>query len=280
MALAVACAALPLVACSSSADGEAGEASGGSGAISSSGGGGAGSASNASHAGSSALGTGGSAVSASGGSAGSNVNAGGSGGVNSGAQNVAGATNGGAAGTGGAAPVHYTCATGLPSDVSDLQNMTSGSTVSQITSMGTRYDDSSKHVATSEEKSFLSDAKQEPVIPGSTSGLHWAALPVTLYPSSDGVPIPADINQHAIGNCDGDTAFASMAYQNPKFIASLITDNGDGSYTVKMYDPLGNRLTVSLDNQFLVDGSNNIGAVSGKHGEADWATVLEKATMK
>jgi hypothetical protein len=47
-----------------------------------------------------------------------------------------------------------------------------------------------------------------------------------------------------------------------------------------MYDAMANRITVSVDNQFLVDSSNNIAAVSGKNGVADWATVLEKATMK
>ena len=133
---------------------------------------------------------------------------------------------------------------------------------------------------TSDDLAFLHDASKQPPIPGSTSGLHLKALPVTLYPSAGGMPTPADINQHAIGNCDGDTAFASIAYANAPFIKSLITDNHDDTFTVRMYDPLGNQITVSLDNQFLVDSSNNIGAVSGKKGEADWATVLEKATMK
>ena len=134
--------------------------------------------------------------------------------------------------------------------------------------------------ATGDELAFLHDASKQPPIPGSTSGLHLKALAVTLYPSGAGTPIPADINQHAIGNCDGDTAMASMAYSNPGFVKSLITDNHDDTFTVAMYDPLGKRLTVSLDNQFLVDSSGNLGAVSGKKGEADWATILEKATMK
>jgi hypothetical protein len=158
--------------------------------------------------------------------------------------------------------------------------MTTGSTVSQITRMGTRYDDSTKHAITSDDLAFLHDASKEPAIPGSTSGLQLKPLSVKLYPSSSGAPEPADINQHAIGNCDGDTAFASMAYLNAPFVKSLITDNHDNTFTVAMYDPMGNRITVSLDNQFLVDGGGNIGAVSGKNGVADWATVLEKATMK
>ena len=146
--------------------------------------------------------------------------------------------------------------------------------------MGTRYDDSAKHTATNDDLAFFHDATKQPPIPGSTSGLHLKAMPVTLYPSGGGLPTPADINQHAIGNCDGDTAFASMAYLNPAFIKSLISDNHDNTFNVAMYDPRGVRMSVTVDNQFLVDSSNNLGAVSGKNGVADWATVLEKATMK
>src|SRR5262249_43149681 len=154
----------------------------------------------------------------------------------------------------GGMPAKPVCNSGIPSSVSDLQHLTSDDTTSQKTPLGSRYNDVAGHVATADELSFLHDASKQPVIPGSTSGLSLKALSVNLYPSSGGVPVPADINQHAIGNCDGDTAFASIVYANPDFIKSLITDNHDNTFTVAMYDPQGNRLQVSLDNQFLVDG--------------------------
>ena len=210
---------------------------------------------------------GGSAGSAAGGSAGSGSSAGGAG-------------SSGSAGSGGSGGKPPTCAPGLPSSLSDLASMANGSTVSQTTVMGTRYEDPAKHTATNDELAFFHDGTKQPAIPGSTSGLHLKALPVTLYPSGGGSPTPADINQHAIGNCDGDTAFASMAYLNAPFIKSLITDSHDNTFTVAMYDPLGKRMTITVDNQFLVDGGGTIGAVSGKNNVADWATVLEKATMK
>ena len=213
------------------------------------------------------LGAAGSAGSAAGGTAGTGNSAGSDGSSGS----------GGSAGSGAKPP---TCVAGLPGSLSDLASMASGSTVSQMTIMGTRYEDPAKHTMTSDDLSFFHDGTKQPPIPGSTSGLHLKALPVTLYPSGGGSPTPADINQHAIGNCDGDTAFASIAYLNPGFIKSLITDNHDNTFSVAMYDPMAKRITVTVDNQFLVDGNGTIGAVSGKNNVADWATVLEKATMK
>ncbi|HEX4407081.1 MAG TPA: C2 family cysteine protease [Polyangia bacterium] len=171
------------------------------------------------------------------------------------------------------------CSHGLPASIADLAAKSSDDTTSTNTPLGRRYDAVANHVATTQELAFLHDAHAQPVIPGSTSGLQWKAATVTLYPSAS-VPLPADVNQHAIGNCDGDTAFASLAYLSASFIQRIITDNHDGTFTVAMYDPKGQRLAVSLDAQFLFDGGGNIGEVSGKGGVADWATVLEKATMK
>ena len=61
---------------------------------------------------------------------------------------------------------------------------------------------------------------------------------------------------------------------------SLITDNGNNSYTVKMFDPQGKPLQVTVSNKFLTGNGHNIDAVSGKNNTATWATVLEKAIMK
>ncbi len=283
-----------LAGCSSAAgdgpaDGEGGgltAQAGGAGAVAVGGGGSGSVAGSGAVAGAaSAAGAGGGDVSAGGASGGASAGGVSAGGVSAGGASVtSGGTSGGVSGSAGSAgagtPLHPTCAPGIPSSVADLASSTSQSTVSKITPMGTRYDTPSKHTMTSDDLAFLHDASKQPPIPGSTSGLHLKAMPVTLYPSGAGLPTPADVNQHAIGNCDGDTALASMAYSNAPFVKSLITDNGNSTYTVAMYDPMGKRITVTLDNQFLVDSQNKLGAASGKKGEADWATVLEKATMK
>jgi hypothetical protein len=145
--------------------------------------------------------------------------------------------------------------------------------------MGTHYEDPAKHTVTSAEQALLGDATQQPQTV--FSGAQWQKLTVTLYPAPDGKPEPADINQHDIGNCDGDAALASLAYQNTDFIQSLITDNKDGTYSVKMFDPMGKPMTVNVDSQFMVEsGGTNIGQVSCKNNTACWSTVLEKAYIK
>jgi hypothetical protein len=152
--------------------------------------------------------------------------------------------------------------------------------------MGTHFEAAATMTLTSADESFLSDPTQQPSITqtgGATifSGAQYATLPVSLYPAPDGMPEPADINQHDIGNCDGCAALASMAYLNPQFIQSLITDNKDGTYTVKMFDPTGKPMTVKVDSQFLVEsGGTNLGQVSGKNNTACWSTILEKAYFK
>jgi hypothetical protein len=145
--------------------------------------------------------------------------------------------------------------------------------------MGTHYETPAQHTVTSAEKALLSDATQQPNTV--FSGAEWKKMTVTLYPSPNGKPEPADINQHDIGNCDGDSALASLAYQNPSFIQTLITDNKDGTYAVKMFDPMGKPMTVNVDDQFMMEsGGTNLGQVSCKNNTACWSTVLEKAYIK
>ena len=90
---------------------------------------------------------------------------------------------------------------------------------------------------------------------------------MTLYPFGD--PSPADVNQHVIGNW-GSCGLGSMAYVYPNFVKSLITDNGNNSYTVKMFDPQGKPLQVTVSNKFLTGNGQNIDAVSGKNNTATW----------
>ncbi|HEY0711119.1 MAG TPA: C2 family cysteine protease [Polyangia bacterium] len=175
-------------------------------------------------------------------------------------------------------PPSAACVRGLPPELSDLKALVTASTATPITPMGTNYVAAAMKTPSAADLAFLSNPGAQPVIPPSTMGLRWQMFPVTLYPS--GNPLPADVNQHAIGDCNALAAFVDMAYQNPAFVRQLITDNGDGTYAVAMYDPKGRPMKVALDRMFLADGSNKIGAVTGKNGVATWATVLEKAVMK
>lgn len=143
------------------------------------------------------------------------------------------------------------------------------------TPMGIHY--SSKHITTEEDKIWLSTATNEPNLLASAPGYTLREYPVNLYPYGD--PVPADVNQHGIANCCALAIFAEMAYLFPDFIKSIITDHDDGTYTVAMFDPQGQPVSVRIQSTFLGD-DRGIRAVSGKKGEATWATVLEKAIMK
>jgi hypothetical protein len=151
------------------------------------------------------------------------------------------------------------------------------------TPMGTRFEAVLGALPLSAQKAaFLADPAANPTVSDATEAtdLVWHPVAMTLFPSGD--PSPADIMQHAIGDCDGDSAMASMAYMNPQLVKSLIHDNHDGTYAVAMFDPAGKPISVLVDSTVLVDPSDatSLGAVSGKQGNGDWATVLEKAVMK
>lgn len=157
----------------------------------------------------------------------------------------------------------------------DLVNRGSSFTNSESTPMGTHYAD--KHVTTDADRIWLSTATNEPDLLESASNYTLRPYTVTLYPF--GEPVPADINQHGVGDCSALAVMAEMAYLFPDFIKSIIVDNGDTTYTVAMYDPQGNPVNVTVQSTFLGD-DNGIGATSGKNGEANWATIMEKAIMK
>ena len=148
-------------------------------------------------------------------------------------------------------------------------------TYTASTPMGTHYEN--KHITTESDKIWLSTASNDPSLLQSAPGYTWRTYQVDLYPF--GEPVPADVNQHGIGDCSALAVFASMAYLFPDFIKSIIQDNGNGTYTVDMFDPQGQPVQVTVQSTFLGD-NNGIGAASGKKGEATWATILEKAIMK
>ena len=163
-------------------------------------------------------------------------------------------------------------------DFSDLMTYATGKTYSDVTPMGKKFAD--VRVATAEQIAWLNDPTQNPPIEAATlnaDNYMMKALEVNLYPY--GSPSPADVNQHAIGDCCACAVFASFAYTRPQFIKSIITQNGN-IFTVKMYNPAGEPITVKVNNEFICGLKGKLQALSGKNQIATWSTVLEKALMK
>lgn len=159
-------------------------------------------------------------------------------------------------------------------NIDDLMPSATSNTYTALTPMGTQH--LNDREATAKDVAWLKDAAEEPA---NFAGLSWASFPVTsLYPFGEAKP--ADVNQHVIGDCCACAVMASMAYLFPKFIKTIIKDNGDNTFTVTLYDPKGKEVEVGVSNFFVADGGGKLGAASGKGDQVTWATVLEKALMK
>ena len=151
-----------------------------------------------------------------------------------------------------------------------------------LTEMGHFFTFRANQPTTDEERAWLGDPTKEP--DGSRCNIANPYPPlfdfqVDLYPY--GKPMMADANQRGIGDCCAVAVLASLAYCYPDFIQSIITDNGDNTYTVKMFDPNHERVDVCVSNKFWAGDPGYLSAASGKGpAQATWATVLEKALMK
>lgn len=159
-------------------------------------------------------------------------------------------------------------------NINTILKYASGKSNSTITPMGKHFEN--KHVTTDEDRAWLANPANEPDKVANLS--RWVAKTVKLYPYGD--PQPADVNQHAIGDCCACAVFASFAYLYPGYIKHIITDNGNNTYTVGMYDPQGKPVDVCVSNKILCDANGNIGQLTGKNNAITWATILEKALMK
>ena len=163
-------------------------------------------------------------------------------------------------------------------DFSDLMIYATGKTNSDATPMGKKFADLRE--ATPEQLAWLNDPAQNPPIEAASlnaENYQIKVLDVNLYPF--GTPVPADVNQHAIGDCCACAVFASFAYTRPQFIKNIISQNGN-IFTVKMYNPKGEPITVKVNNEFICGLKGKLQALSGKNQVATWSTVLEKAMMK
>jgi Calpain family cysteine protease len=125
----------------------------------------------------------------------------------------------------------------------------------------------------------LGDPNMEPQfnVPGAT-GTMGTPSNFNLFP--DGGPSPHDIDQHVVGDCFLDATLGSLAAQNPEFVKNMVQANPDGTYTVHLFDPNGNRVDVTVNNQVPLDSNGNLVGVGGPNNQANWASIVEKAFAK
>lgn len=160
-------------------------------------------------------------------------------------------------------------------DVTKVLALKSGSSKSTITPMGKHFEN--RKTASDSELEYLADPKKQPTIQVESFN-RWTAKTVNLYPF--GEPKPADINQHAIGDCSLCAVLASLAYMYPDYIQHIVTQVSATHYTVDMFDPKGNPVQVAVDNKVLCENNGNIAQLTGKNNAITWGTIVEKAIMK
>lgn len=166
-------------------------------------------------------------------------------------------------------------------DTTKVWALKSSSSHSSTSPMGNHY--AKYAAATQAQKEWLADPNNQPDPKLADVGSEydrWTAKTITLYPLNNGNPTPADVNQHAIGDCCMCAVFASFAYIYPDFIKSIITKEGTSTFIVKMFDPKGNPIDVVVDNKLLSKSNGECAQVSGKNDKYNWATIMEKALMK
>ncbi|RUM93974.1 MAG: hypothetical protein DSZ28_05615 [Thiothrix sp.] len=87
-----------------------------------------------------------------------------------------------------------------------------------------------------------------------------------------------DVAQGSMGDCYFLASVAALAKSNPELIRNLITDNGDGTYTVHFTSG-----DVTVDGDFLASNGSITGAgidPDGRHSPELWVAILEKAYAK
>ncbi|MHB8877541.1 MAG: C2 family cysteine protease [Myxococcaceae bacterium] len=107
--------------------------------------------------------------------------------------------------------------------------------------------------------------------------LKWDWLPGSLF--VDGVK-ETDVVQGSIANCYMVSAFSAIAQQNPDVIRNAFKDNGDGTFTVKLYrlDWAGQAeaVEVTIDGQ-LPGSYGSLTYAKGADRSELWVPLLEKA---
>jgi hypothetical protein len=117
-------------------------------------------------------------------------------------------------------------------------------------------------------------------LPGAAGGASaYEATDLPLYGPS-GAPIADDVNQGNLGDGYLMSSLADVAAQNPSAIESMISSNGNGTYSVEFnvngednYVTVNNELPVLASNAEQANGSD----LEYANGSTSWAPLIEKA---
>ncbi len=100
-------------------------------------------------------------------------------------------------------------------------------------------------------------------------------------------PVATDVKQGSIGDCYFPASMAAVAHHNAQAIKDAITDNGDGTYTIKFYEPgyemPRRRVAIEIDGDLYGSYSPSYGkttATNTTDAMELWFPLIEKAYAK
>lgn len=88
-------------------------------------------------------------------------------------------------------------------------------------------------------------------------------------PPFDGPPSMEDINQGGVGDCWFLAAMGAELKHNPNFVQQHLRNNGNGTYTVTLYQD-GKPVQVTVDGSVPTDNNGN--GMPFVHGDPNWGT--------
>ncbi|WP_166353395.1 C2 family cysteine protease [Phytoactinopolyspora limicola] len=118
----------------------------------------------------------------------------------------------------------------------------------------------------------------EPTLWGDANG--WVDGEVEMgvdFDITDGGSGIAQIDQGSLGDCATLASLAAAVAADPTFVDRHITENANGTYTVKLYDENGMPVYVTVSGHIPADNGNPIYNGRGLDGEINWASIYEKA---
>lgn len=90
----------------------------------------------------------------------------------------------------------------------------------------------------------------------------------------------SQVDQGSLQNCWFMASLAALADKDPQAIERMVTENGDGTYTVTLYVG-GKWQSIPVDNTMLLraDGSPRFSGDGGHNDQALWPLLVEKAAI-
>jgi hypothetical protein len=114
----------------------------------------------------------------------------------------------------------------------------------------------------------------DPLLTSNVSASYRSFLGDPVF-ASDG-PLPTDVHQQAVGDCQFLSILAGIAARDPNRIRRTIVDMGNGLYSVDL-QPYGKDQYVVVDANLPVDSNGNPVYAALGHQNSLWVALLEKA---